>query len=351
MIPTNITKESIIKAIELINSEGVPKKRESTKYNIRYMEKFYPPKYTVSLANKFVNGKELESYEFGGGLETNNFLINLGFEIADTFRPKIDMTENIEKDLKIGTVLIESFGPPDKYMLAKIIKEIGNHIDILIFPAGFYETTNKPDSYYNDIEKEITDIINQENLDIIVCLGIDGRKGKDQIGLAINKLGIISVGRKFYPTDSEKGFILAAKDYLADEGGYSRLVEVKNRKFYLSICYDGFGIRKLNLSNPGVDGVINLVHGFHRQGFGGSGEVYFAKHGFAGTSKQWGCVTFGSATFFNRHIPENWPAAVLWNQGHKSTSQWKYTDNAIQPVNEVAVQAKNEIAKVRIYKY
>jgi len=36
----------------------------------------------ISLANKFANGNELLPTEFSGGLETNNFLKKLGFEIV-----------------------------------------------------------------------------------------------------------------------------------------------------------------------------------------------------------------------------------------------------------------------------
>ena len=42
-----------------------------------------PPKYIVALANEFTNGYFLDSDEFGGGVETNNFLRGLGFEIID----------------------------------------------------------------------------------------------------------------------------------------------------------------------------------------------------------------------------------------------------------------------------
>ena len=82
MIPQNIIKDSILKAIDKINLEGVPKGRESTKYNLRYMDKLYPPKYTISLANRFINGTELKAQDFGGGQETNSFLMKLGFDIG-----------------------------------------------------------------------------------------------------------------------------------------------------------------------------------------------------------------------------------------------------------------------------
>jgi biotin operon repressor len=57
MIPQNITKEHILKAIQEIDKNGVPEERLSTKYYLQYNGKNYPPKYTISLANKYANGR------------------------------------------------------------------------------------------------------------------------------------------------------------------------------------------------------------------------------------------------------------------------------------------------------
>lgn len=79
MIPKNINRRAVLRAIEKIGLEGVPKTRLSTKYNIRYKGRLYPPKYTISLANIFANGIELRAGEFSGGRKSNNFLTDLGF--------------------------------------------------------------------------------------------------------------------------------------------------------------------------------------------------------------------------------------------------------------------------------
>lgn len=81
MIPKNITREYILKAIEEIDRNGIPKGRESKRFLLAYGGRFYPPKYVVSLANRYVNGKELDHSEFSGGREVNSFLKRLGFEI------------------------------------------------------------------------------------------------------------------------------------------------------------------------------------------------------------------------------------------------------------------------------
>ena len=76
-IPNTIDHSHLVKAIHSINVNGVPKRRAASKYDLLYEESAYPPKYVVSLANTFVNGRELR--HFSGGRETNNFLIARGF--------------------------------------------------------------------------------------------------------------------------------------------------------------------------------------------------------------------------------------------------------------------------------
>ncbi len=82
MIPENIKAEDILRAIEEVERlDVIPSGRDSEKYDLEYNGKIYPPKYIISLANKYANGKELDHSEFGGGEETNNFLHSLGFDI------------------------------------------------------------------------------------------------------------------------------------------------------------------------------------------------------------------------------------------------------------------------------
>ena len=82
-IPEEITRKHILDAIKEIDRNCfVPLKRESIKYSIKHKTRYYPPKYTISLANKSPNGIELEYDEFYGGEESNSFLRRIGFEIA-----------------------------------------------------------------------------------------------------------------------------------------------------------------------------------------------------------------------------------------------------------------------------
>lgn len=82
-IPKNINTEHVIRAIKKVEMEGVPEKRESTRYHLYYENKLYPPKYIISLANLFANGVEYSSKLFSGGDESNNFLRSLGFNIVE----------------------------------------------------------------------------------------------------------------------------------------------------------------------------------------------------------------------------------------------------------------------------
>jgi 5-methylcytosine-specific restriction enzyme A len=82
-IPRNINKEHVLEAIRQINREGVRDKRESTRFNLVYEGEYYPPKYVVSIANIFANGEEYSPTLFSGGIETNRFLIKLGFTITE----------------------------------------------------------------------------------------------------------------------------------------------------------------------------------------------------------------------------------------------------------------------------
>ena len=74
MIPKNIKGEHIIKAIEEAKKIGVPESRGLRKYLLEFNGNYFPPKYIISLANRYANGEELDSSEFSGGKETNDFL-------------------------------------------------------------------------------------------------------------------------------------------------------------------------------------------------------------------------------------------------------------------------------------
>jgi len=242
-------------------------------------------------------------------------------------------------------------------VLSKVVKRLGNSSGdgVILFPGGwFYTDKEKPSTKYDWVEKRIKDILGEIKEHIVVCTGIDGsvdeeNYSNDQIGIAVSKNGIEAVGRKFHPASQEKGHVKLAESHSSEEDGKSRIFELNGVKYFMCVCYDTYGVRHKNLPNPGVDVVLNLVHCFYPKGEGPSGESYFARHGFAGASKQWKCPVFGTAVFFNRAIPERWPTGVIWNQGDKSTQKWKYEYNPLKYSEEFKFDITEGIALVRMY--
>ena len=218
---------------------------------------------------------------------------------------------------------------------------------VILFPAGMFYTEEKPAStFYNIVQETLIPVLKQTKDHVIVCAGVDS--ARDQIAIAVDKTGIIAKGRKFYTAPGEDQIELAP-DFLSEEDGESRIFELNGTRYYLCVCYDIFGLRHKNLHNPGVDVVLNLVHCFYQPGEGPAGLALFAKHGLAGASKQWKCPVFAAVVFFKPNIPTHWPTGVYWNQGDKSTTKWKYSDNPIKPADSFETKIKEGAALVRMY--
>lgn len=81
-IPTNITRDHIIKAISRINIEGVPKARNYRIWAMKHNDILYPCKLLISWGNVFANGHELESNLFIAH-EANEYLTKLGFTVIN----------------------------------------------------------------------------------------------------------------------------------------------------------------------------------------------------------------------------------------------------------------------------
>ncbi|MDH7499706.1 MAG: hypothetical protein QHH30_04900, partial [candidate division NC10 bacterium] len=224
---------------------------------------------------------------------------------------------------------------------------------VILFPGGWFSSGAKEASIlYGWIGEKVKDVLSGGKRKIVAVVGVDGRIGefaKDQIAMAVGKEGIEAIGRKFHPAPKEKGQIELAKDHLSKEADKPRFFELGGKRYFLGACYDSFGIRHKRIPNLGIDVVLDLVHGFYPKGEGGSGDVYFAKHGFAGASKAWSCLVFGATVFFDREIPGNWPSGVYWNQGNKSTQKWRYGDNPVRPKCQFEVRTKEGVASVRIF--
>jgi hypothetical protein len=101
MIPPNISVEHIIRALEDIDNNGIPESRMATYYYLSYKGKRYPPKYVISIANKYANGSELNPAIFSGGQETNNYLRRKGFYTGKNQEQKI-ISDNTVSNSKPG---------------------------------------------------------------------------------------------------------------------------------------------------------------------------------------------------------------------------------------------------------
>lgn len=88
--PDKITKEDVIKAINDIES-GKIEIRPSTKFDVLYLGKTYPPKDVMRQAHKYATG--IYDWIPGGGEPTNKYLKALGFEIVTKDSDKFTWVE------------------------------------------------------------------------------------------------------------------------------------------------------------------------------------------------------------------------------------------------------------------
>jgi hypothetical protein len=146
MIPKNIKPEHIIKAIEEIKKVGIPAGRSSKKFLLEYNGEFYPPKYTVSLANKYANEKELFPQEFSGGAETNDFLKDLGFNIVEKSSKSL-ITKPLKKNSKSEVPEAHHDGRCQK--CKETVKKLLEKIYGKVEQNYKFEIGTKPDDFKN----------------------------------------------------------------------------------------------------------------------------------------------------------------------------------------------------------
>ncbi len=81
------TRAHVEAATARIDREGVPRRRQSTKFQLVFDGRRYPPKYVISLAASTATGRKLRPADFSGGDETNSVLQSLGFTIVGPTLP------------------------------------------------------------------------------------------------------------------------------------------------------------------------------------------------------------------------------------------------------------------------
>jgi hypothetical protein len=288
------------------------------------------------------------------GTNNSNWISTVNLKLDEKQRDKKD--EKLEDQNEIRFQILS-------YVICQILSKVEGN-GIILFPAGWIDAGKDREKTYKETVKRITPLLNKEKRDVFVCVGIDGNRKdgfyEDQIALAIDRSGIQAIGRKFYPTEKEEGHVTLAENYLVGEGGYSRVFDLKGVRYYLSVCYDIFGLNENGIENKNTDVILNLVHRFCpigiknrdcEEGKSGvsSGDSYYARYGFGGASKKWACPVFGAAVFYDRKVPERWPSGVMWNEGDKSTTNCKYDEISLQPVDRFEIDINECIAYVKIY--
>ncbi len=215
-------------------------------------------------------------------------------------------------------------------LLEDVLKNLNKNTDILVLPAGFLNSSNKkPQTIFKELEKTIVDLIAEYHSNLIICFGIDGRYKTDQLSLTINNKGIVAIARKFHHMDNS---IELADTAFSLEQNMQRHFTVKNKKAYLAVCYDIFGIAQTKPANiNNYDFIIGVIHGFGRSG----GDSDFARKGLAGASKQWKIHSYASAIFSDNRNPTNWTSGVQWKYGDASVKNFKYDDIRLKSKKQI----------------
>jgi len=155
MIPKNIKRKHIIKAIEEIKKAGIPKGRSSKKFLLEFNGEYYPPKYVISLANKYATGKELDPSEFSGGKETNDFLKNLGFNIINVSETKkTTKSYRKQREISLSNIHRNERCPRCKETIKKLLEKIYGRVEENYkFNVGTHPENFKGTPYYNKLKE------------------------------------------------------------------------------------------------------------------------------------------------------------------------------------------------------
>ena len=80
-IPSNLSRQAIMDALQYINRNGVPDKHKSTKYElVAESGEKYPPKYVIAVANHLANKTDIATDSYNA-VEAKNFLVGKDFVI------------------------------------------------------------------------------------------------------------------------------------------------------------------------------------------------------------------------------------------------------------------------------
>lgn len=232
---------------------------------------------------------------------------------------------------------------------------------VILFPGGWVHTQyERAEVVFPEIEKCVQKILQQYDRNIKVCVGVDGYfdcpidknpYDQDQLAVTIDKTGIISIARKFYPVTEERTKIILADNHKDGEFGKPRVFELNGVRFFPFVCYDVYGPHHETQisSNPDVDIGLNLIHRYYPKKEKLSQENYFPLCGWSEASCQWKIPIFGTSIFFRRSIPPNWPTGIIWTGGDV-WEKLKYLDISLPykiPVEKISLP--EGMAEIRFF--
>jgi len=155
MIPKNIKKNHILRALNEIDRNSIPSGRDSRKFQLERDGHLYPPKYVISLANKYANYEMLDSSQFGGGKESNSFLENLGFKIIGSSHEKkrVVRLPKKNKNIRPSKKSHDERCPKCKETIHKLLERIYGKVEKgFKFRVGTKPEAFKNTPYYNDLK-------------------------------------------------------------------------------------------------------------------------------------------------------------------------------------------------------
>lgn len=164
MIPKTIEKKHILKAINELKNIRISNSRNSRKFILEYQGNNFSPKYIISIANKYANGKELLSNKFSGGKETNNFLKKLGFNIIEIQSTKHNLSKIIKTHNKHNERCTQC-----KIVIKSMLEKLFGKVELNHkFKIGSFPNDYKNNPYFDSIKKIYQSIQNYRSFNDFV---------------------------------------------------------------------------------------------------------------------------------------------------------------------------------------
>ncbi len=159
----SLERDDVIQALHEIDREGIPKRRQSTKFCLAHGRRHYPPKLAISYASAFRYADEpefhegLDPNEFAGGSQSNGALSELGFTIVECscggIREDASKTDDLKGQPRIARIVVNGRAAMKQDRALRCLGDIahamqkgGLNYDIVTTPGGFIEESVEIDA-------------------------------------------------------------------------------------------------------------------------------------------------------------------------------------------------------------